>query len=280
VFAYTRRTLVLEIITILASLVLLAPFWILIVGAFKTGDQVLTTPAFAPPTAPTLSNFGELLSPSGASSGNILLGLVTSVFITAGSIVGLVVFGSLAAYVLTRSTRRWSTRAYYLFMIAIVLPTQLGTLPLYIGARNLGLVGSPIGMILIYTGQLLPLSVFLYGGFFRRLPLEYEEAATIDGASRLQVFARVVFPLMSPATGTVAILAGLIVWNDFFTALIFLNGSDWQTLPVVMYNYVGSLVSQWNLIFAVVIISMIPILAFYVFAQKRFIQGYAGGLKS
>lgn len=279
-FRYSRRTLVLEIVTIIASLVLLAPFWILLVGAFKTGDQVLTTPAFAPPTAPTLSNFAELLSPSGASSGNIVLGLVTSVFITAGSILCLVVFGSLAAYVLTRSTRRWSTRAYYLFMVAIVLPTQLGTLPLYIGARNLGLVGSPIGMILIYSGQLLPLAVFLYGGFFRRLPIEYEEAATIDGASRLQVFWRVVFPLMSPATGTVAILAGLIVWNDFFTALIFLNGSDWQTLPVVMYNYVGSLVSQWNLIFAVVIISMIPILAFYVFAQKRFIQGYAGGLKS
>jgi raffinose/stachyose/melibiose transport system permease protein len=279
-FRYSRRTLVLEIVTIVASLVLLAPFWILLVGAFKTGDQMLTTPAFAPPTAPTLSNFAELLSPSGASSGNILLGLVTSVVITAGSIVCLVVFGSLAAYVLTRSTRRWSTRAYYLFMIAIVLPTQLGTLPLYIGARNVGLVGSPIGMILIYSGQLLPLAVFLYGGFFRRLPIEYEEAATIDGASRLQVFWRVVFPLMSPATGTVAILAGLIVWNDFFTALIFLNGSDWQTLPVVMYNYVGSLVSQWNLIFAVVIISMIPILAFYVFAQKRFIQGYAGGLKS
>ncbi|MDH2444868.1 carbohydrate ABC transporter permease [Amnibacterium sp. CER49] len=279
-FTYTKRTLVLEIVTILAALLLLAPFWILIVGAFKTGDQVLTTPAFAPPTAPTLSNFAQLLSPSGASSGNILLGLVTSVLITAGSVLCLVVFGSLAAYVLTRSTRRWSTRAYYVFMVAIVLPTQLGTLPLYIGARNLGLVGSPLGMVLIYTGQLLPLAVFLYGGFFRRLPLEYEEAATIDGASRLQVFWRVVFPLMSPATGTVAILAGLIVWNDFFTALIFLNGSDWQTLPVVMYNYVGSLVSQWNLIFAVVIISMVPILAFYVFAQKRFIQGYAGGLKS
>jgi raffinose/stachyose/melibiose transport system permease protein len=280
VFRYTRRTLVLEIVTILASLVLLSPFWILVVGAFKTGDQILTTPAFAPPTAPTFDNFAQLLTPEGQSSGNILLGLVSSVLITAGSIIGLVVLGSLAAYVLTRSTRRWSTRAYYLFMIAIVLPTQLGTLPLYIGARDLGLLGTPFGMVLIYTGQLLPLSVFLYGGFFRRLPIEYEEAATIDGASRLQVFARVVFPLMSPATGTVAILAGLIVWNDFFTALIFLNGSGWQTLPVVMYNYVGSLVSQWNLIFAVVIISMVPILAFYIFAQKRFIQGYAGGLKS
>jgi raffinose/stachyose/melibiose transport system permease protein len=279
-FRYTKRTLVLEIVTILASLVLLSPFWILLVGAFKTGDQILTTPAFAPPTAPTFDNFSQLLSPEGASSGNILLGLLSSVIITAGSVLALILFGSLAAYVLTRSTRRWSARAYYLFMIAIVLPTQLGTLPLYIGARELGLIGTPYGMILIYTGQLLPLAVFLYGGFFRRLPIEYEEAATIDGASRLQVFARVVFPLMSPATGTVAILAGLIVWNDFFTALIFLNGSGWQTLPVVMYNYVGSLVSQWNLIFAVVIISMVPILAFYVFAQKRFIQGYAGGLKS
>jgi len=279
-FRYTKGTLVLEIITIIASLVLLLPFWILLVTSFKTGDQVLTSSAFAPPTKPTLANFAQLLSASGDQSGNIWNGLLTSVIITAGSILCLVVFGSMAAYVLARSTRRWSTRAYYLFMVAIVLPTQLGTLPLYIGARNLGLVGNPLGMVLIYTGQLLPLAVFLYSGFFRRLPIEYEEAATIDGASRLQVFTRVVFPLMSPATGTVAILAGLIVWNDFFTALIFLNGSSWQTLPVVMYNYVGSLVSQWNLIFAVVIISMIPILAFYVFAQKRFIQGYAGGLKS
>ena len=278
-FRYTKRTLVLEIVTFLAALVLLAPFWILIVGAFKTGDQILTTSSFAPPTSPTLSNFTTLLSPSGNQSGNIWKGLLSSVVITAGSIIALVALGSAAAYVLARRTRAWTTRAYYLFLGAIVLPTQLGTLPLYIGARHLDLVGNPWGMILIYTGFLLPLSVFLYAGFYRRLPLDYEDAASIDGASRFQVFRRVVFPLMGPATGTVAILAGLIVWNDFFTALIFLNGSSWQTLPVVMYNYVGSLVSQWNLIFAVVIISMVPILVFYVFTQKRFIQAYAGGLK-
>ena len=135
-------------------------------------------------------------------------------------------------------------------------------------------------MIIIYTGVLLPLAVFLYAGFMRTLPPEYEEAATIDGASRIQTFLRVVFPLMSPATGTVSILAGLIVWNDFFTPLIFLNGSDSQTLPVVMYNYVGALVSQWNMIFAIVLISMVPILTFYIVAQKRFIQGFSGGLKS
>ena len=279
-FRYSKTSLVIEIITIIAAIIMLLPFWILVVAAFKTGNQVLTTSAFAPPTLPTLSNFTTLLSPSSSSSGSVFAGLLSSIVVTAGTIICLVAFGSLAAYVLARSTRAWSTRTYYLFLIGIVLPTQLGTLPLYVGARELGLVGNPWGMILIYTGQLLPLSVFLYSGFFRRLPREYEEAATIDGASRLQVYARVVFPLMAPATGTVAILAGLICWNDFFTALIFLNGTSFQTLPVVMYNYVGSLVSQWNLIFAVVIVSMVPILIFYIIAQKRFIQGFAGGIKN
>ena len=278
-FRYTKKTLTVEIITILAAAILLLPFWILLMGSLKPLPEVLSSSAVAPPTHPTLDAFVTLLSPASSSSGNIWAGLASSVTITVGSIVLLVVLGSIAAYGIARSTSRWSRRAYYLFLVAILLPTQLGTLPLYIGARTVGLVGNPWGMVLIYTGMLLPLSVFLYANFFRNLSQEYEEAAVIDGANRYQVFWRVVFPLMSPATGTVAILAGLIVWNDFFTALIFLNGTAYQTLPVVMYSYVGSLVSQWNLIFAVVIVSMIPILAFYAFAQKKFIQGYAGGLK-
>jgi raffinose/stachyose/melibiose transport system permease protein len=134
-------------------------------------------------------------------------------------------------------------------------------------------------MILLWIGILIPLAVFLYASFFRGLTTEYEEAAVIDGASPTQAFFRVVLPLMAPATGTVAILAGLIVWNDFFNSLIFLGGSTTQTLPVAMYTYVGGLVSAWNKIFAVVIISMVPILLFYMFAQKKFIQGFAGGLK-
>jgi raffinose/stachyose/melibiose transport system permease protein len=279
VFRYTKKTLVTEIVTIIGAVILLLPFWILLITSFKTGDEVLTTPAFAPSLHPTLANFTSLFS-NETGQGSVVTALLSSVLITAGSIFGLVVIGSLAAYVFARSTGRWSTRTYYLFVVAIILPTQLGTLPLYIGARKLELVGTPWGMVLIYTGMLLPLSVFLYAGFFRALPRDYEEAAAMDGATPFQVFRHVVFPLMAPATGTVAILAGLIVWNDFFTSLIFLNGSTFQTLPVMMYNFVGALVSQWNLIFALVIISMIPILTFYVFAQKRFIQGFAGGLKS
>ena len=276
-FRYTKLTALREVLVWVLALVFLAPFYFLITTALKSDQEVITSSNLAPPASADFGNFVEVLTAQGNS--NVVLGLVNSLIITAGSILGLVLFGAVTGYVISRSTRRWSRTVYYLFLIAIVLPTQLGTVPLYIGARSLGLTGSVWGMIILFTGMLLPLSIFLYAGFFRGLGTEYEEAATIDGASRTQIFFRIVLPLMSPATGTVAILAGLIVWNDFFTSLIFLGGSQNQTLPVAMYYYIGSLVSSWNKIFAIVIVSMIPILAFYLFAQKRFIQGFAGGLK-
>jgi raffinose/stachyose/melibiose transport system permease protein len=275
-FRYSRATALREAVVWIAALLSLLPFYFLVITALKPDEELLTTGTSAPPTRPTVENFTEVLTGGGDS--NILLALMHSTIITLGSIAGLVAFGSLAAYVLARTTERWGTVTFYLFLTAIVLPTQLGLIPLYVGARNLGLVGSMWGMIILYVGSLMPLAVFLYAGFFRGLPRDYEEAAAIDGAGPGKVFLRIVLPLMA-ATGTVAILTGLIVWNDFFSALIFLGGSDTQTLTVSMYYYVGSLVSAWNKIFSIVIISMVPILAFYLFAQKKFIQGFAGGIK-
>ncbi len=276
-FRYTKLTALREVLIWVLALVFLIPFYFLVATAFKSNDELFTTSPLALPDAPAWGNFTELFTAQGNS--NIVQGLINSAIMTVGAIIGLVLLGSLTGYVIARSTRRWSKVVYYLFLVAIVLPSQLGTVPLYIGARAIGLTGTLWGMIVLYTGMLLPLAIFLYAGFFRSLGTEYEEAATIDGASRTQIFFRIVLPLIAPATGTVAILTGLIVWNDFFTALIFLGGSANQTLPVAMYYFIGSLVSQWNKIFAIVLVSMIPILAFYLFAQKRFIQGFAGGLK-
>jgi raffinose/stachyose/melibiose transport system permease protein len=276
-FRYTKATAVREVLVWIVTLIGLLPFYLLVVTALKPDEEVLTTSAVAPPSTIDFGAFVEVLTTTGRTS--IPMSILNSVIITAGAIFGLVLLGSVAAYVIARRTRGWTNLTYYLVLIAIILPAQLGTVPLYIGARSAGLTGNALGMILLWIGILLPLSVFLYASFFRGLTTEYEEAAVIDGASSTQAFFRVVLPLMSPATGTVAILAGLIVWNDFFNSPIFLGGSETQTLPVAMYTYVGGLVSAWNKIFAVVIISMVPILLFYMFAQKRFIQGFAGGLK-
>ena len=277
-FRYTKWTLVREIVVIIGAIVMLLPFYFLFSTALKPREEVLTTPAIQPPTAPTLDGLFEIFGGTGRSS--ISVGMMNSVIITAGAIFGLVLLGSLCAYVLSRKFSRVSTVAYYMILVGIIVPAQLGTIPIYVGARALGMVGSLWGMIILYVGMLMPLAVFLYAGFIRALPKEYEEASTIDGASKFQIFVRVVFPLLAPATGTVAILTGLAVWNDFFTPLIFLDGSEAATLPVVMFGYVGSIVSRWDLIFWVVIVSMLPILIFYLFAQKKFIQGFSGGIKS
>ncbi|MGC0239631.1 carbohydrate ABC transporter permease [Arthrobacter sp. SD76] len=274
---YGPTTLVREVIVIAVALVMLLPFYLLVVMAFKDKQEAVTSSPVALPEAPTLDNFITVFTGSGSRS--VLLGLFNSAIITACSLVLLIALGSIAAYVIARRAGRVSNSAYIFFVVGIILPFQLGMIPAYVALRSTHLVGTHFGMILLYAGLLLPLSVFLYTATARTIPLEYEEAASIDGASKLRVFTTVVFPLLSPATGTVAILAGLVIWNDFFTSLIFLSGSKATTIPVVMYSFVGENVTEWNLVFAVVIVSMIPILAFYLLAQKKFIQGFAGGLK-
>ena len=183
-FRYTPLTALREGIVWLVALLSLLPFYFLIITALKPDEELLTTGTSAPPSRPTIENFTEVLSGGGTS--NILVGLFHSVVITLGSIAGMVILGSLAAYVLARSTRRWGTATFYLFLVAIILPTQLGLIPLYIGARQLGLVGSMWGMIILYTGTLMPLAVFLYASFFRNeIPAVYANLAetTADAAA-------------------------------------------------------------------------------------------------
>ncbi|QJU55667.1 carbohydrate ABC transporter permease [Herbiconiux sp. KACC 21604] len=277
-FTYTPLTFVREIVMILVTAVFALPLYILLVGSMKTTDEFRSTSPLALPTDPQWSNFVEVLTTTGRNS--VVAGFVNSVVLTVGSLAIVILLGSFCAYVIVRSTRRWAKASFYLFLVAIILPTQLGVVPLYVGARALGLTGTLIGLILIYSGMFLPLCVFLYASFFRGHPRDYEEAAAIDGAGPFRTYWHSVLPLMAPVTGTVAILAGVAIWNDFFTPLIFLGGSNFPTLPVVMYQYVGNLVAEWNKIFAVVVIAFIPVMIFFIFSQRRLMQGFSGGVKS
>lgn len=276
-FRYTRRTAAREVLVVLAALVVFSPMLILLNVSLKTSQSSVSTSAFSLANPVSLDGFREALAADGQNS--LVTGALNSAIITGGSVLVLVLLGSITAFTLTRITSGWSKVAFGSFLVAIVLPAQLGQVPLYSAMRELGLLGTRTGMVLAYSGMLMPLAVFLYSGFTRSLPTEYEEAAQMEGAGRFAIFTRIVFPLLAPATGTVAILTGLIVWNDFFTSLVFLNGSDAVTLPVVVYSFVGTLVSRWNVVFAAVLLSMVPVLVLYLLAQKKFIQGFAGGVK-
>ena len=273
---YTRRTFARELALILVAIVYCLPFYLLVAIALETTAQTYKTP-LSFPRPPQFGNFSEAWRTGG--QGGLSHALVSSLIITLSSVVGLIVLGSLCAYTIARRCGRLSNLVYVLFVIGIILPFQLAIIPLYVAMRHLGLVGSYLGMIVLNIGLLMPLTVFLYTGFIRALPRDYEEAARVDGAGILRTYARVVFPLLRPITATVAVLVGIIVWNEFFIALIFLGGSRYQTVPVALYSFVGEYVARWNLIFAGIAITIAPILAFYLFAQRHLIRGFSAGVK-
>ena len=254
------------------ALVVGFPVYVLVNLAVRAPSD--TSSPIRPTTSPTLANFTEAWQRGGLGGA-----LVNSVLVTTGSVVIVLAVSSLAAYPLARATARWSRGMFLLIMLGLVLPFQLAALPLYQTMRDLGLLGSAWALILFYSGLQVPFTTFLYVGFLRALPRDFEDAALIDGCRPLDVFRYVVFPMLKPITVTALVLNAVFVWNDFFTPLLYLSGSTQQTLPVAIAGFVGQYVTDWNLIFAALLISIVPILAVYFALQRSIINGFAGGLK-
>ncbi|HWV86697.1 MAG TPA: carbohydrate ABC transporter permease [Capillimicrobium sp.] len=274
-FRYTRWSLARELAFIAGALVFCIPLYLLAVISLKGPNEALVSP-LSLPSDPQFDNYS--LAAESQPVG-MLSAMVNSAIITFATVVLLIVFGSLCAYAIARHRSRLSTALYYLFVIGIILPHQAAILPLFSALHDLGLTGSHIGVILVYFGFMMPLTVFLYAGFMRGVPREYEEAAEVDGASPMRMYWRVVFPLVRPVTWTVAILTGLFVWNDLFVSLVFLSGTQDATLPVALYSFAEVSLGQWQLVFAAVGIAILPALLFYLAAQRRIVAGFAGGIK-
>ncbi|MET7335362.1 carbohydrate ABC transporter permease [Nonomuraea sp. NPDC005650] len=269
---YRPGTRALEVIMILAGVAFVSPLYILVNVAVK-GDGDMTNP-LAPARRPSLDNFVEAWN--GAHLGNALINTTVIVVL---SLALLVVAASLAGYTIARRTSLWSRAAFVAFLLGLLLPFQLATIPLYQLMQQFGLLGTIWGLVLFYAATLMPFSVFLYASFIRALPIQFEEAAEVDGASPVRVFFSVVFPMMRAVTGTVVILNTINIWNDFFTPRLYLSGSGTETVTVSLYSYVGQYGTQWNLIFGGLIIASLPILAAFFVLQKHVIKGFAGGLK-
>lgn len=268
----TWRTYLLELAMVLAAMVFAFPFYILVnLSLRKPGS--LAAP-LRPSLQPTVENFVNAWDRASLGAA-----MVNSIVVTVVSVILIVALSSFAAFPLARCTRGWSRFTFLGFMAGLLLPFQLGMIPLYTTMKDLHLLGSLVSLIVYYAGLQMPLSIFLYTTFMRAVPRDYEESAYIDGAGPIACFRLIVFPLMRPVTGTVAIMTAIFAWHDFLTPLLYVGGTDRQTLPVAIYGFVQQYVSQWSLLFAGLIISVVPILLCYFFMQKRIIKGFAGGLK-
>jgi len=273
---YTRGTFLREIALILVAIVYCLPFYLMFAIALESTEQTYRAP-LALPSPPQLGNFAEAWHTGGQSG--LPPAFVSSAIITVSSVVGLIVLGSLCAYTIARRAGRLSNVVFALVVIGIILPFQLAVIPLFVAMLHLGLVGNYLGFIVLNIGLLMPLTVFLYTGFIRALPRDYEEAARVDGAGIVRIFARVVFPLLRPITATVAVFIGISIWNEFFVARIFLSGSRHETITVALYAFSGENLARWNLLFAGLAITIAPILLFYLFAQRHLIRGFTAGVK-
>jgi len=274
---YRARTLGLELVMIAVAAVVGFPVYVLVNLAVRAPSD--TSSPIRPTTSPTLDNFTQSWR-QGALGGALLNSvLLNSVLVTTVSVVVVLAVSALAAYPLARATARWSRGMFLLIMLGLLLPFQLAALPLYQTMRDLGLLGTVWALVLFYSGLQVPFTVFLYVGFLRALPRDFEDAALIDGCTPLQGFRLVVLPMLKPVTVTALVLNAVFVWNDFFTPLLYLSGSTRQTVPVAIAGFVGQYITDWNLIFAALVISIVPILAVYFALQRSIVNGFAGGLR-
>ena len=258
------------------SLIYILPIAVVLINSFKNRLDISSSP-FSIPTGEAFVGFDNYINGITSGSYPFYMAIIYSVFITILSTAVIILCTSMCAWYITRHRSKLCRAFYTLCIISMVVPFQtvMYTLPQL--ANYLGL-GNPIGIVIIYLGFGAGLAVFMFSGFVKSIPLEIEEAATIDGCSPLRTFFGVVFPIMKPTVVSVGILELMWIWNDYLLPYRVLDLNRYRTIPIqIQYLNAGYGLKDIGAMMAMVIISIIPIVIFYLFAQKSIIRGIVAG---
>jgi len=260
-----------QVILIIFSLVAIYPIYYMVVTAFKTRPDWLRN-QFGLPNPFIFQNILDALG-----KGSIPLWFGNSLIVTAASLIGSTIFSALAAYAIARFRFRGKT-LYFNSMIALmVIPPAVLILPLFVLMVNIHLVNTLPSVIIIYSGLLIPFSIYLLVSFFRSLPSELFDAAAIDGCSNLDTFWRITLPLSMPALVTLVVVNALFVWNELLIALVFLQNAEVKTLMPGLTLFKGHFTVNEPLIMAGTLIATIPMVLLYLFGQRLFVEGLVAG---
>jgi len=253
------------------AFIALFPIALLVLNSVKASPEIVQSP-LSLPAALRWDNFTRAWED--ARFGTTL---VNSALLTGMTIILVCTTGSAAAYVLARKkVKSWKIVTFYL-LASTTAPIQLFLFPLYFGFAKLGLINNIFAVALVYTAIYSPFAIMLLRTYFLAIPKELEEAALIDGATHWQVFTRVMLPMVSPGILTVALIIGLYSWNEFLIATTFLQQQDRLTAVVSFFLLSGQYSSDWGVIMAAALIIVAPVVVLFVFLQRRFIEGMAGG---
>ena len=254
-------------------LIVLAPFYIAILYAFKPATEI-TANRLAFSSNPTLENFRRVIFENDL----FRIGFTNSVINTIPCVLILMALTSMAAWVLARYDHLLRYKVIYAVLtLGLLVPFQCFVLPLYLNWYNLGLVSTNVGFIIARAGLQISISLTAITGFVKTVPRELEQAASIDGCNRFQTFWKVVFPLMTPINTTQLVLNTLFIWNDYSTAIILLREKESKTLTLAQIQYFNGKTTELNEAFAFFILAMIPILILYLSCQRYIISGITAG---
>ena len=269
--SHRYRYLALEIAVLLVGLLFLSPFYFILTNAVKPFGAIVRNAAAFPETF-HYQNFVEAWRVV-----DMPRALLNSFLVTGFSISGMVIMGSMAAWRMVRRPHRLSRVYFVLFVAAMVIPFQSVMIPMVKVANVFDLINSLHGVIIIYFGFGMPLTVFLMHGFVKSVPRELEESAYIDGCSTMQSFFHVVLPLLQTMVVTVIILQTLWIWNDFLLPLLVLFSRDLHTIPLGIFRFFGQYMDQWGGALATLTMGMVPIVVFFLSLQRYIIRGVTAG---
>ena len=260
-------------VALVVSAVFFVPLYLVCVNVIKHGELISKEPA-ALPIPPTLDNIHAVLT---RPDGLFWVSLTNSVVVTVLSIAALTVLSAMLGHYLARTRSPWARALTVVLLCGLMIPPQVILIPVTEVLRFTHLMTTLQGLILFNIGYYIPFGVFVFTGFIRTVPVELEEAAVIDGASRMQVFWRIVFPLLRPATASVLIFLGLWIWNDFIDPLVILGPSQGTTVTTGIYRSIGQYQADFGSVFALMFLATLPVLIFYLALQKHFVKGLTGG---
>lgn len=256
---------------------ILFPLYMTVVIAFKHPSEMTNSIGglLSLPASWGFDNFAEAIETT-----DFFHTLLNSLFITAGAVLGVIFLNSIAAYAIGRNMgeSRFFKGVYVYFLCGMFVPFSMLMLPLVKEVSVLGL-DSRLGLIVLYIVFNMPINVLLYTGYLKNIPLSLEEAAYVDGAGYWTVFWKIIFPMMKPMHATVAIMTALSTWNDVMMPLVILSGGDESstTLPLAQLLFQSAFGTNYNVAFASYLLALLPILVFYLFAQKAIINGVTNG---
>ncbi|GAA1725204.1 carbohydrate ABC transporter permease [Microbacterium paludicola] len=261
------------LLAVILVTICITPVLYIIIGGFRTNSQITADPSGFP--APwQLANYGDVLTGS-----EFWTAMANSTIVALGTTLGAVVLGVMASYVIARYEFTGKGVMYSLFAAGLMFPVTVAITPLYLLVRNLGLVNSLGGVILPQIAFALPTTIIILVPFLRAIPKELEEAASIDGASRLGFFWRMVIPLSLPGVITVGILAFVGSWNGYMLPLFILNDSALYTLPLGVQNFSSQYSVDTARVLAYTSLSMVPALVFFSLFERRIVGGLTGAVK-